>query len=56
MKVLRRTIMKKLLLLLIGLAFALAFSSCDDQDSNKKKCQAANQKQLGEKEKHHKRW
>jgi len=48
--------MKKILLLIIGLAFALFFTSCDDQDVNKKKTQIANQKQLTEKEKHHKRW
>ena len=47
--------MKKLLLLILGLAFALAFTSCGDQDANQKKCRAISQKQL-EKEKHHKRW
>jgi len=48
--------MKKILLLIIGLAFALMFTSCDDQDGNKKKGQIAQQKQLAEKERHHKRW
>ncbi|HEX2583466.1 MAG TPA: hypothetical protein VHL30_05055 [Chlamydiales bacterium] len=48
--------MKKLLLLIIGLAFALAFTSCDDQDPNNKKLKSVNKKQLTEKEKHHKRW
>ncbi len=52
----KERIMKKLLLLMIGLAFALAFTSCNDQDANKKKCKTVNQKQLTEKEKHHKRW
>lgn len=50
--------MKKLFLLIIGLAFALAFTSCVDQDVSKKKPKITNQKQLAvaEKEKHHKRW
>jgi hypothetical protein len=47
-------VVKKLLLLIVGLAFALAFTSCGDQSSNQKKC-VVSQKQL-EKERHHKRW
>jgi|GEM_PF-5232447 len=45
--------MKKLILAIIGLAFAFAVSSCDDQ----KKPKHTKQKCVGEKqEKHHERW
>jgi hypothetical protein len=42
--------LKKLILAVLGLAFALAFTSCDEQG---KKCE--NQKGQ-DKEKHHRRW
>jgi hypothetical protein len=49
--------MKKLLLLLIGMGFAFAFTSCDDQESIDKKCQVPKlPKHIVEKERHHKRW
>lgn len=41
---------KKLLLAVLGIAFALAFTACDDQD------QKLNQSKNADKEKHHRRW
>lgn len=42
--------LKKLLLAILGLAFALAFTSCDDQDGKVRDAKTL------EKEKHHRRW